>query len=134
MRSAEFRSLNLRLAPDLGGQGSIGQYFLRPFCEESIGRQAMQISHTSELANGRGHYAIGRIRAAAEWRAASASGARADRLTAMRELIREAEEYGADAIVGLEFHVDDVKRAEIEGASLLRIAVTGIAVKFIAAG
>ena len=81
----------------------------------------MQISHTSELANGRGHYAIGRIRAAAEWRAASASGARADRLTAMRELIREAEEYGADAIVGLEFHIDDVKRAEIEGAALLRI-------------
>ena len=33
-------------------------------------RQAMQISHTNELANGRGHYPIGRIRAAAEWRAA----------------------------------------------------------------
>ena len=94
----------------------------------------MQISHTSELANGRGHYPIGRIRAAAEWRAASASGAQADRLTAMRELIREAEEYGADAIVGLEFHIDDVKRAEIEGAALLRIAVTGTAVKFAAAG
>jgi uncharacterized protein YbjQ (UPF0145 family) len=93
----------------------------------------MQISHTSELANGRGHYPIGRIRAAAEWRAASASGAQADRLTAIRELVREAEEYGADAIVGLEFHIDDVKRAEIEGASLLRIAVTGIAVKFAAA-
>jgi uncharacterized protein YbjQ (UPF0145 family) len=94
----------------------------------------MQISHTSELANGRGHHPIGRIRAAAEWRAASASGAQADRLTAIRELIREAEEYGADAIVGLEFHVDDVKRVEIEGAALLRIAVTGIAVKFVAAG
>jgi hypothetical protein len=95
---------------------------------------AMQISHTSELPNGRGHYPIGRIRAAAKWRAASASGARADRLTAMRELIREAEEYGADAIVGLEFHIDDLKRAEIEAAALLRIAATGIAVKFIAAG
>jgi len=94
----------------------------------------MQISHTGELADGRGHYPIGRIRAAAEWRAANASGARADRLKAIRELIREAEEYGADAIVGLQFHIDDVKRAEIEGASLLRIAVTGIAVKFIAAG
>jgi uncharacterized protein YbjQ (UPF0145 family) len=94
----------------------------------------MQISHTSELANGRGHYPIGRIRAASEWRAAGASRAQADRLAAIRQLIREAEEYGADAIVGLEFHIDDVKRAQIEGASLLRIAVTGIAVKFIAAG
>ena len=94
----------------------------------------MQIRHTSEIATGRGHYPIGRIRAAAEWRAASASGARVDRLTAMRELIREAEEYGADAIVGLEFHIDDLERAEIEGAALLRIAVSGIAVKFIAAG
>jgi hypothetical protein len=30
----------------------------------------------------------------------------------------------------LEFHVDDVKRADIEGAALQRVAVTGIAVKF----
>jgi uncharacterized protein YbjQ (UPF0145 family) len=93
----------------------------------------MQISHTSELADGRGHYPIGRIRAAAEWRAANASCAQADRLKAIRELIREAEDCGADAIVGLEFHIDDVKRAEIEGASLLRVAVTGVAVRFTAA-
>jgi uncharacterized protein YbjQ (UPF0145 family) len=49
-----------------------------------------------------------------------------------RELIREAQEYGADAIIGLEFHIDDVKRADIEGPALQRVAVTGIAVKFAA--
>ena len=35
---------------------------------------------------------------------------------------------------GWNFTSTTLKRAEIEGAALLRIAVTGIAVKFIAAG
>jgi hypothetical protein len=59
----------------------------------------MQISHTHKLAD----YSIGRIRAAAEWRAANAPGGQADRLTAVQELIREAQEYGADAIIGWNF-------------------------------
>jgi hypothetical protein len=90
----------------------------------------MQISHTDKLADGRSHYPIGRIRGASEWRAASASGGESDRLAAVRELVREAQEYGADAITGVEFHIDDVKCADIEGIVLLRTAVTGIAVKF----
>ncbi|MGA2045736.1 MAG: heavy metal-binding domain-containing protein [Roseiarcus sp.] len=94
----------------------------------------MQITNTNQLADSRGHYPIGRIRAASDWRPYDASRARADRLTAVRKLIREAEEYGADAIIELEFHFDDVKRAEIEGASLVRIAATGIAVRFVGAG
>jgi uncharacterized protein YbjQ (UPF0145 family) len=94
----------------------------------------MQISHTHKLADRRGHYSIGRIRAAAEWRAANAPFSEADRLRAVQELIREAEDYGADAIVELEFHVDDVKHAEIEGAALQRVAVTGVAVKFTGVG
>ena len=94
----------------------------------------MQISHTHKLADGRGHYSIGRIRAAAEWRAANAPGGHADRLTAVQELICQAQEYGADATIGLEFHVDDIKRADIEGAALQRVAVRGIAVKFANAG
>lgn len=52
----------------------------------------------------------------------------------MRELIREAQEYGADAIIGLKFHIDDIKRGDIEGPALRRVAVTGIAVKFTEAG
>ena len=95
---------------------------------------AMRITNANQLADSRGHYPIGRIRAASDWRPHDASRARADRLTAVRKLIREAEEYGADAIIELEFHLDDVKRAEIEGASLVRIAATGIAVRFVGAG
>ena len=53
----------------------------------------MQISHTPKLADGRGHYSIGRIRAAAERRGANAPGGQADRFTAVRVLIREAQEY-----------------------------------------
>jgi uncharacterized protein YbjQ (UPF0145 family) len=52
----------------------------------------------------------------------------------VQELICEAQEYGADAIIGLEFHVDDIKRADIEGTALQRVAVRGIAVKFADAG
>jgi uncharacterized protein YbjQ (UPF0145 family) len=45
-------------------------------------------------------------------------------------LIREAQEYDADAIIGLDFEVDAIKRADLDGAPLQRIAATGIAVKF----
>ena len=45
-------------------------------------------------------------------------------------MIREAQEYDADAIIGLDFEVVGVKRADIDGTPLQRIAATGIAVKF----
>jgi hypothetical protein len=51
-------------------------------------------------------------------------------LAAFRALIREAEDYRADAIVSLDFEVDSVKCADIGGAPLRRVAATGIAVKF----
>ncbi len=90
----------------------------------------MQISHTNTLPDGRDHYPIGRIRGASDWRVANGRESQADRCTALCELIREAEENGADAVVRVEFYIDDVKCAETEGPALLRIAATGIAVKF----
>jgi hypothetical protein len=36
------------------------------------------------------------------------------------------QEYGADGIIGLEFRVDDVKRADIEVTGLQWVAVTGL--------
>jgi uncharacterized protein YbjQ (UPF0145 family) len=54
----------------------------------------------------------------------------ADRLAAVRALIREAEEYEADAIIGLDFEVDSVNCTDIGGAPLQRVAATGIAAKF----
>jgi hypothetical protein len=90
----------------------------------------MQVSHTHRLEGGRGHYSIGRIKASSSWRAVNAAGAEADRQAAVEALIREAEEYDADAIIGLDFEVDRVKRPDIDGAPLQRVAATGIAVKF----
>jgi hypothetical protein len=90
----------------------------------------MQVSHTHELEGGRSHYLIGRIKASSGWRAPSAPGAEADRAAAVRALIREAQEYGADAIIGLDFEVDAIKRPDIDGAPLQRVAATGIAVRF----
>jgi uncharacterized protein YbjQ (UPF0145 family) len=90
----------------------------------------MQISRTNALQGGRVHHSIGRIKASSVWRAASASTAEADRQAAVDALIREAEDYDADAVIGLDFEVEGIKSADVGGIPLQRIAVTGIAVKF----
>ena len=92
--------------------------------------EVMQVSHTNRLEGGRRHHSIGRVKASSAWRAVSAPAVEADRLAAVRALIREAEEYEADAIIGLDFEVDRVNCADICGAPLQRVAATGIAVKF----
>ena len=91
--------------------------------------KVMQVSRTNRLEGGRRHHSIGRIKAVTHWRAAAASPAEAERQAAVRALIREAEDYEADAIVGLDFQVDTVKSADV-GAPLQRVAATGIAVRF----
>src|SRR5579872_1980126 len=90
----------------------------------------MQISESQQLDDGRQTFAIGRIRAAGAWRAANAAGGEADRQAALRKLVREAEECGADAIVGLEFKMDGVMGADIDGVALRRVVATGLAVRF----
>jgi len=90
----------------------------------------MQVTRTNKLEGGRGHYSIGRIKASSGWRAVDASATEAERLAAVQALIREAQEYDADAIIGLDFEVDGVKSADIDGTPLQRIAAIGIAVKF----
>jgi uncharacterized protein YbjQ (UPF0145 family) len=44
-------------------------------------------------------------------------------------LIREAEAYNADAILGLSFEVDRIRSADLEGTTLERLAATGLAVR-----
>jgi uncharacterized protein YbjQ (UPF0145 family) len=89
----------------------------------------MQISHTLQLESGRGHTSIGRIKAASCWRAPCARS-EADRGAALSALIRTAEDYDADAIIGVDFEVDGMNCSDIDGVCLERIAATGIAVKF----
>jgi uncharacterized protein YbjQ (UPF0145 family) len=90
----------------------------------------MQVSSGNKLDGGRGHRSIGRIKASSCWRAANAPAVETDRLAAVRALIREAEDQDADAIVGLEFAVDRIRRADFDATALQRVEATGIAVKF----
>lgn len=92
--------------------------------------EVMQVSRTNKLEGGRNHCSIGPIKACSGWRAANTSAAEADRLAAIEALIREAQDYDADAIIGLDFEVDQVKSLDLNGAPLRRVAATGIAVKF----
>ena len=90
----------------------------------------MQVSQSDKLEDGRGFHSIGRIKASSEWRSVAGPIAEADRLTAVRALIREAEDYDADAIIDLVFEINGVKRADIDGVPLQRVVAVGIAVKF----
>ncbi len=54
----------------------------------------------------------------------------ADRQTAVEALRREAEEYGADAVVDVRFEVEGCKGGDIGGVRLERVTATGLAVRF----
>jgi uncharacterized protein YbjQ (UPF0145 family) len=90
----------------------------------------MYVSFSSDLDGGRPMTAIGRIRATTRWRAAGDSDAEADRKAAIEALTREAEEYGADAVVDVRFEVDGVKGPDVEGVDLERVTATGLAMRF----
>ncbi len=99
-------------------------------CSPADGLNFMQVSFSSGLADGRPLTAIGRIRATTRWRAAGEPGVEADRRAAIEALMREAEEYGADAVVDVRFEVDGVKGSKIEGVPLQRVTASGLAVRF----
>jgi uncharacterized protein YbjQ (UPF0145 family) len=48
-------------------------------------------------------------------------------------LTREAEDYGADAVVDVQFEIEGCKGCEIDGLRLERVMATGLAVRFAAA-
>ena len=90
----------------------------------------MQVSFAADLEDGRRAIAIGRVKAAARWRAADDPGSEAERQAAIEALKREAEDYGADAVVDVRFEIDGVRGSDIDGVALQRITVTGMAVRF----
>jgi uncharacterized protein YbjQ (UPF0145 family) len=89
----------------------------------------MQVSFAAALDDGRRTIAIGRISAKGPWRAAGAS-AEADRQAAIVALRREAEEYGADSVVDVQFEIEGCKGCEIDGLRLERVTASGLAVRF----
>jgi hypothetical protein len=90
----------------------------------------MQVTFSRALDDGRPMTAIGRIRAATRWRAAGGPDNATDRQAAVEALAREAEEYGADAVIDVRFEVDGVRNCDIEGVALERVTATGLAVRF----
>ena len=90
----------------------------------------MQVSLSFVLEDGRDATAIGRIRVTMRWRAAAEEGGEAERGAAVEALMREAAEYGADAILDVRFETDEAKGLDIEGVALRRVAVSGLAVRF----
>lgn len=77
---------------------------------------------------------LGRVRAAGSWRAAEswrAALSEGDRDAALKALVQEAEDFGADAIVDVRFETDAVA-ADIDGAPLNRLSASALAVRFAA--
>jgi Putative heavy-metal-binding len=93
------------------------------------GLNLMQVSFAAALDGGRRTVPIGRIRATAPWRAAIGPSVEADRQTAVEALRREAEEYGADAIIDVQFEIDACKGYDVDGVRLQRVTATGLAVR-----
>ncbi len=90
----------------------------------------MQISFSHALENGRAGVAIGHITATTIWRAADQPIAELDREAALRKLVREAEDYGADALVDVGFSYEETPAPDIAGIALRRITASGTAIRF----
>ena len=70
---------------------------------------------------------IGRIEAASDWRGQKSVEAQQE--AALRKLKELAAEFEADAIVGLDFQIDDVKATDLAPLPLSRVHARGVAVK-----
>jgi uncharacterized protein YbjQ (UPF0145 family) len=87
----------------------------------------MQVSFTSSLQAGRAAKTIGRIKVLGRWRGVDEPASEADRRALLRDLAREAEDYGADALIDVRFDADET--AESDGVSLRRLVASGSAVQ-----
>jgi uncharacterized protein YbjQ (UPF0145 family) len=93
----------------------------------------MQVSFSGAPDDGRAHHAIGRLKVAGRWRAANEAGDEADRRAVLRALMREAEDYGADALIDVTFEIEEVAAGDIDGVPLRRVVAAGSAVHTAAA-
>ena len=89
----------------------------------------MQVSFTASLDTDRAQYTIGQVTARAPWRGADLEIGDTDREIALRALVREAEEYGADGVVEVAYAAEECAGGECGGVKLRRIVATGRAVR-----
>ncbi len=86
----------------------------------------MQFSFTASLDTDRAAFPLGRVCAHGPWKPEANE---LDREIAMRALVREAEEYGADGVVEVAFEIEECPGLACEGVRLRRVVATGRAVK-----
>ena len=90
----------------------------------------MQISSTGAIEGNRILYAIGEIQAASPWHPENAMPLQTGwRELILRDLIRNAEDIGADAIIGFGYRDDGAICNDETGVSLKRVVAIGLAVK-----
>jgi hypothetical protein len=89
----------------------------------------MQVSFTASLDTTRAQHTIGRVSAHTPWRCTDRALGEVERQIAVRALVREAEEYGADGVVEVAYAVEECRGAECESVKLHRLVATGRAVK-----
>ena len=90
----------------------------------------MRISFNDPVEGGRVVQSIGRVRAATSWHAPGAPCARGDwKEEALRALMNAAEDFEADAVIGVGYEVDGVAATDLSTFDLERVTASGIAVK-----
>ncbi len=90
----------------------------------------MQISFTNDVESGRVLYPLGRVQAAASWHGTAQAGDGEDcRKAALQALIEKAQEFDADAIIGVNYSYDEATLAELCAVELRRVSASGVAVK-----
>lgn len=90
----------------------------------------MQISTTDAIDGHKVVASIGKIEAGSAWHAAGTAPHQGNwRQQVLEDLVRRAEDIGADAIIELGYTEDGVKLATETGIELRRILATGIAVR-----
>lgn len=90
----------------------------------------MYISETNAIAGRRVLHRIGKIEAASSWHAANVDRLEADlRESVLRDLVRKAEDFDADAIIEVDYANDGVIPMDESGVKLTRVLATGYAVK-----
>ena len=89
----------------------------------------MQVTTSLEIQGARVIRQIGRITAASCWHRHNSASDDASRQQALDALIAKAKDFEADAIIGVDFSVDDARVLDLTSIPVERTEASGIAVK-----
>jgi uncharacterized protein YbjQ (UPF0145 family) len=90
----------------------------------------MRISATDAIEGGKVLYSIGTIKAVSAWHAHGLQPHQSNwQESVMADLIRTAEDLYADAIIEVNYQIDDIACVDEVGVKRQRISATAVAVK-----